>query len=265
MTEGQIGPSSISLKPVDIQTHQLNKKRERKAAQERRLYKMKKAAQRKEEEAVKRKKASNKRKDAAKKRKAASVSLRPKTSATYVKVNETTQKERLASKSDQVKTALDSILREAEFTFSRNYTAFFKQTTSKGWFKSLELSDQQLKLLSLMREYRKHLSLSKDLSDMGIFSDYSRVIQDLQNISNTSIDQFSKTNPTLLLTKPEELNNVFQALLERIDALKLIINEAPECSIADAGDQSAAGPTSYPEAAGCADTQECSTSTQSHP
>ena len=90
----------------------------------------------------------------------------------------------------------------------------------------MELSDQQIKLLSLMREYRKHLSQSKVLSDMSTFSDYSRVIQDLQNISNTSIDQFSKTNPALLLTKPEELNNVFQALLDRIDALKLTINEA---------------------------------------
>ena len=101
---------------------------------------------------------------------------------------------------------------------------------------------------------------------MSIFSDYSRVIQDLQNISNTSIAQFSKTNPALLLTKSEELNNVFQALLERIDALELTINEAPESSIADAGDRTVAGPTGYPvAAAGCADAQECSTSTQSHP
>ena len=259
MVEGQTRPTSTSFKPVDIQTYQLNEKRKREVVQERKAYNMKKAAQRKIEEAVKREKAAKIRRDAAEKRKVAAACLSPRTSATYVKVNETTQKKRLASKSGQIKTGLDSILCEVELTFSRRYTHFFKKTRLPRWYDFLESTTQQKNHLTKIRNYRKRFNLSKDLSDMGIFSNCRQVIQDLRNASNTRMNKFSTTNRASRLRKPgEELDEEFQTLLERIDALELTINEAPECSIADAGDRTAAGPTGYPEAAGCADTQECS-------
>ena len=139
-----------------------------------------------EEEAAKKAKI---REDAARARREAKERLSPKTSATYVKEKETTQNERLASKSHQVKTALDSILREAEFTFSRNYTAFFKQTRSVGWFDSLKPSAQQISYLSQIRNYREVFNSDQRLSNMSIFNECEKVIQELKNISNTMMNK----------------------------------------------------------------------------